>query len=394
MQRALFTAIIALSITALTACTTKKDETLSLWLAHSEMARTPDPNNLDFQPAPKWDYSSSVELLAMLKVAEKYDDEPLLNYVYQWADTMISPEGQIRGYDPEKYNIDHLCPGKLLLRLYAKTDDERFMNAASRLMEQVENHPRTQEGGLWHKKVYPHQMWLDGLYMGAPFIAEYAQLRNIDVAEDMVHQFLLVGQHTYDDSTHLFRHAWDESKSMFWADSLTGQSQHAWGRANGWYMMGMVDVLEFIPEGTVGRDSLLNIFNHLSKSLLNFRDKQSGMWFQVLDSPLREGNFVESSCSAMFIYAMLKGARLGYLPPEYREIAEEAFGQFVTTFIKQEKSDDGKDLLSVKQCCAVAGLGGKDMRDGTFDYYINEKIRDNDPKTIGPFLLACLELDL
>lgn len=381
----------------LNSCEEYDEQPLSLWMAHSEMVRVPNATHLDFRNGPKWDYSSSLELLAMLKAAERYDDAELRNYVMQWADTMIAPNGDIRGYDPEKYNIDHVCPGKLLLMLSNLTGEQRFMTAAGHLMKQMETHPRTEEGGFWHKKVYPHQMWLDGLYMGAPFIAQYGQLNNVDVAEDMVRQFLIVGRHTYDDSTHLYRHAWDESHQMFWADSITGCSQHAWGRANGWYMMAMTDILEFIPEQTAGRDSLLNILNGLAKSLLDYRDPKTGMWFQVLDSPKREGNYVESSCSSMFIYSMLKGARLGYLPAEFSEIGSECFKQFVNTFVKEDETGmtvGGKPAIRVTQCCAVAGLGGKDMRDGTFDYYIKEPIRDNDAKTVGPFILACLEMNM
>lgn len=383
----LATAAVAL----LAACNTSHggEMSLSTLLAHSEMARVPDPVNLDFQKVPKWDYSAATECLGMLKVAETYGDAELMAYVRQWADTMVADNGDIRGYNPEKYNIDHLCPGKLLIRLHQVTGEQKYMTAASHLMKQFETHPRTSEGGLWHKKVYPHQMWLDGLYMGAPFIAEYGQLTNTDVAADMASQFIIVGHHTFDDSTRLYRHAWDESREMFWADSVTGCSKHAWGRANGWYMMGMVDALEFIPEGTEGRDSVISILAGLVDAIQNYRDPKTGMWYQVLDQPGREGNYVEATCSAMFVYSMLKAARMGYIPYSYREVAEEAFHQFCRTFLKKEG-----ELLSITTCCAVAGLGGKDMRDGTFDYYIHEPVRDNDPKAIGPFLLACCEMEL
>ena len=388
MKKLLTIALVVATLMGVTSCV-KDDKNISVWLAHSEMKRNPNPMTLDFQTKPKWDYSAATELLGFMKVAEKYSDDELRSYARSWADSMVNGQGVIRGYKPTTHTIDHLCPGKLLLRLYNTTGDERYMTAATSLMEQVKTHPRTSEGGLWHKAVYENQMWLDGLYMGAPFIAEYAQLKELDMSEDMVRQYLIVGKHTYDDSTRLYRHAWDEAHSQFWADTLTGRSQHAWGRANGWYMMGLVDVLEFIPEGTVGRDSLIARLQGLAEALLDYRDKKTGMWFQVLDCPEREGNFVESSCSAMFIYSMLKGVRLGYLPAKFRDVAEMAFKQFVMTFLKENENDG---TLSVTQCCAVAGLGGKDMRDGSFDYYIHEKVRDNDPKTIGPFLMACVEL--
>lgn len=368
---------------------TPVQEKLSVQMARSEMKRVPNTLNLDFRTTPKWNYSAGLELYSFLQTAEKYGDKEMFKYVYSYVDTMVQADGSIYNYKPEEYNIDHVNAGKLLFSIYDITQEERFEKASTLLRSQMLTHPRTTEGGWWHKKVYPHQMWLDGLYMGAPFVAEYGKRNGEDVFEDVVKQFLIVGKHTYDDSTHLYRHAWDEAKEQFWADPTTGCSQHAWGRANGWFMMAMVDVLAIVPEGTVGRDSLLNMFRGLSETLLDYRDEKTGMWYQVLDSPKREGNFVESSCSAMFTYAYLKGSRLGLLDSKFDNIGRETFDKFVSRFVKT--NEDG--TISVTDCCAVAGLGGKNKRDGSFDYYIHEPIRDNDPKTIGPFVLSCLELD-
>ncbi len=370
-------------------CTSSDGKPLSIRIAESEMARVPNTLNLDFRTSPKWNYSTGLELFAFQQVAEKYNDRPIFDYVYSYVDTMINADGTIFGYRPDEYNIDHVNAGKLLFHIFDQTGEERFRKATELLREQMKTHPRTAEGGFWHKKVYENQMWLDGLYMGAPFVAQFGSRNGEDVAADMVNQFLVVGRHTYDDSTHLYRHAWDESCSMFWADKKTGRSQHAWGRANGWYMMAMTDILEFIPAGTEGRDELVNRLQSLAEALLDYRDEQTGMWFQVLDSPKREGNYLESSCSSMFIYSFLKGARLGYLDEKFAEIGREAFEQFKARFVRE--NEDG--TVSLTDCCAVAGLGGKDMRDGTFNYYINEPSRDNDPKTVGPFVMACLEME-
>lgn len=362
---------------------------LSIRMAHSEMKRVPNTVNLDFRTSPKWNYSAGLELYSFLQVAQRYNDKALFAYVYSYVDTMIHNDGTIYKYDPQEYNIDHVNAGKLLFGMYDITHEQRFKKASELLRSQMLTHPRTTEGGWWHKNVYAHQMWLDGLYMGAPFIAEYGKRNDEDVAEDVVKQFLIVGKHTYDADTRLYRHAWDESLKQFWADPVTGCSRHAWGRANGWFMMAMVDVLALVPEQTAGRDSLLSMFRTLSETLLEYRDEASGMWYQVLDSPEREGNYVESSCSAMFTYAFLKGSRLGLLDEKFKSIGRECFDKFVKRFVKE--NEDG--TISVTDCCAVAGLGGKNMRDGSFDYYINEPIRDNDPKTIGPFVLSCLELN-
>ncbi len=385
------------SLCLLSACAGKQQSTttdesntpLSVQMARSEMKRVPNTTNLDFRTKARWNYSTGLELYAFQQVAERYNDREIYNYVYSYVDTMILGDGSIYNYEVEEYNIDNVNAGKLLFKIYDQSGEERFKKAADLLRSQMKTQPRTSEGGFWHKNIYEHQMWLDGLYMGAPFIAEYGKRTGEDVAEDMMNQFLIVAKHTYDDSTKLYRHAWDEQHKMFWADPETGRSQHAWGRADGWFMMAMVDILEFIPDGTKGRDQVLDILQNLAASVLNYRDSATGMWFQVLDQPGREGNYVESSCSAMFICSMLKGARLGYLDQSYAEIGREAFDQYVKTFVKE--NEDG--TISVTKGCAVAGLGGKNMRDGSFDYYINEPVRDNDPKSIGPFVMACLEVE-
>ncbi|MGV8826884.1 MAG: glycoside hydrolase family 88/105 protein [Breznakibacter sp.] len=389
MKKYFLNVVVGMLVLSVFGCATTKVKPLSVKLAESEMARVPNPVNLDFRTSLSWNYSTGLELYSFLKIYEKYGVQPVYDYVKAYADTMIHADGSIYGYEVEEYNIDHVNAGKLLFHLYDKTKDERYRKAADLLRSQMDTHPRTSEGGYWHKNVYPHQMWLDGLYMGAPFVAEYAQRFNRPSDfEDMVNQFLIVARHTYDPATKLYRHGWDESRQMHWADSISGQSQHAWGRACGWFMMGMVDILEFIPQETNGREALVEIFAGLAETLLEYRDPQSGVWYQVIDSPGREGNYLESSCSSMFAYAFLKGARLGYLPAKFKQEGEAAYRAVVKSFIKTNA--DG--TVSLTDGCAVAGLGGKNMRDGSFEYYIGEPVRDNDPKAIGPFIMAALEM--
>lgn len=389
MKKQFLNVVVGMLVLSVFGCAKTKEKPLSVRLAESEMARVPNPVNLDFRTKLSWNYSTGLELYSFLKIYEKYGDQSVYDYVKAYADTMIHADGSIYGYEVAEYNIDHVNAGKLLFHLYDKTKDERYRKAADLLRSQMDTHPRTSEGGYWHKNVYPHQMWLDGLYMGAPFVAEYAQRFNRPSDfEDMVNQFLIVARHTYDPATKLYRHGWDESRQMHWADSITGQSQHAWGRACGWFMMGMVDILEFIPQETKGREALVEIFAGLAESLLEYRDPQSGVWYQVIDSPGREGNYLESSCSSMFAYAFLKGARLGYLPAKFKQEGESAYHAVVKNFIKTH--EDG--TVSLTDGCAVAGLGGKNMRDGSFGYYIGEPVRDNDPKAIGPFIMAALEM--
>ncbi len=387
MKKIIIPLIVTLSILVSACCTPTKKAPLSVQFAQSEMKRVPNPTNLDFRTKLSWNYSTGLELYSFLKIYEQYGVESIYDYVKAYADTMINADGSIYGYDVDEYNIDHVNAGKLLFHLMDKTGDERYRKAADLLRSQMDTHPRTNEGGYWHKNVYPHQMWLDGLYMGAPFVAEYASRFNrAEDFEDMMNQFIIVGQHTYDPATKLYRHGWDESRQMPWADPETGQSRHAWGRACGWYMMGMVDILEFIPAGTKGRDEVLKIFNDLAENILNYRDTETGVWFQVLDSPGRSGNYLESSCSSMFAYAFLKGAKMGYLPEKFQAEGENAYNAVVKNFIRID--EDGS--VNLTDGCAVAGLGGKNMRDGSFEYYISEPVRDNDPKAIGPFIMAAL----
>lgn len=283
-------------------------------------------------------------------------------------------------------------PGNALFVLYEKTGDDRWMTAMQTLRDQLKDHPRTSEGGFWHKQTYPHQMWLDGLYMAQPFYAHYASLYDDpedrdSIYRDVINHFLTVARHTYDTATGLYRHAWDESRQMFWSDPATGQSDHAWGRALGWYTMGIVDVLDYIPAETEGRDSLIAVLQDIYKVLPDFADPATGMWYQVLDCPGREGNYLEATCSAMFSYSLLKGVRMGYLPPDLKDWAKSTYEGFTDYFLYT----DGQGLPAIKDCCEVAGLGGKDNRSGDYDYYINEKRRSNDPKGVGPYIKASLE---
>ncbi len=368
---------------------------LSVRVVESEMARCPEPAQLDFMEGRlKWNYTTGLELRAFLDVSERYGLDGVFHYVEKWYDDIISEDGSIKTYKLENYSTDHICPGATLFRLYDRTGKEKYRRAMDTLRRQLSLQPRTPEGGFWHKKVYPGQMWLDGLYMAQPFYAQYTALYGPEDTraacfEDIVQNFLIVAEHTYDPVTGLYRHAWDSSRKMFWCDPATGQSAHAWGRALGWYCMAIVDALPFIPEDTPGRDGVTAILQGIYEVLPRYADPATGMWYQVLDRPGEEGNYVEASCSAMFTYAMLKGIRLGYLPASMKDYAAATYGKLVQTFVRE----DGDGTLSLTRCCAVAGLGGKEMRSGTYDYYIHEAVRDNDPKGIGPLIWAALETE-
>jgi unsaturated rhamnogalacturonyl hydrolase len=324
----------------------------------------------------------------MLKMWKHTGDEKYYNYVEQWADTLISDDGSIHLYHVETYNIDYINSGKVLFDVYHQTKNEKYRKAMDLLVNQMKYHPRTLEGGYWHKLIYQHQIWLDGLYMASPFLAQYGQTFNKpEWIDEAVKQFTICQKNTYDSKTGLYHHAWDESKSQRWANPETGHSPNFWGRSIGWWYMAMVDVLDFIPENHPGRTSIIGWIQGLAETLPKYQDK-NGLWYQVLDQPTREGNYPEASVTTQFMYSYAKAVNKGYLDKKYREVAEKAFNG-----LKKELLIENPDgTLTLTRCCQVGGLGGNPYRDGSFEYYINEKIRDNDAKATGPLIMGLLEL--
>lgn len=375
--------------------TQEQGRPLSVRMALSEMERWPTGAYIDFMEGRlKWNYTTGFELNSMLDVHDRYGYPQMQQYAFEWADAIIDEKGAITTYKTENYNLDHIRPGGILFRLYERTGEVKFRRAMRLLRAQLAAQPRTADGGFWHKQIYPHQMWLDGLFMASPWYAEYASRfekgdERAASMKDVAHQFAVVASHTYDPATKLYRHAWDESRGMFWADPETGQSAHAWGRALGWYVMGIVDALDWLPRNTPGRDRMIEILQGIYRELPDWADPETGMWYQVLDQPTREGNYLEATASAMFSYALLKGVRQGSLPKELLPYAFATYENLVKTFIREDP--DG--TISLEKCCAVAGLGGKEMRNGTFEYYISEPVRDNDPKGVGAFIRASLEYE-
>lgn len=356
--------------------------------ADSEMKRFPQAWQLDHGKRLYFGYSQGVGCTAMLKVWKKTNDRKYLDYVVNWADTVINDKGEIHLYKVESYNIDYINSGKVLFDVYQQTGDEKYKLAMDRLAAQMKMHPRTLEGAFWHKLIYQHQIWLDGLYMGSPFLAQYAVTFNQpDIMEDVISQFLICARHTYDVKTGLYYHAWDESKKQRWANKETGQSPNFWGRAMGWWFMALVDVLDFVPANHPQRGELIKMINGLAETLPKYQDK-TGLWYQVLDKGYKSGNYLEASVSSMFMYSYAKAVNKGYIDEKYREIAEKAYDGLMNTLIVK----NANGTLTLTKCCAVSGLGGNPYRDGSFGYYVSERIRDNDAKATGPFIMGCLEL--
>ena len=395
---------LILLLCALTACGTVAEAPMSLKVVRSEMKRNPEASYIDGQEGNlKWNYTTGLELKAFMDVYEisrqarndKYGvrKDKILEYVDAWYDAIIDETGTIYKYKRSNYSTDHICPGRTLFQLYDITGKEKYRMAMDTLYRQIQEQPRTPEGGFWHKKIYPNQMWLDGLYMAQPFYAEYTK-RYVDDSlkeanyKDIALQFRTVYEHTYDPATGLLRHAWDSSHEMFWCDKTTGQSEHAWGRAMGWYAMALVDVAEILPEGEP-RNEIIDLLNKVMDSIMDYNEMSSFMWYQVLDCPGRSGNYLESTCSAMFVYTLLKGTRLGLLKNFTADDARRFYTKMLQCFVRLDKDN----IINLTQCCEVAGLGGKQNRSGTFEYYINEPVRSNDPKGIGPLIWAALEIE-
>jgi len=317
-------------------------------------------------------------------------DRRYFEYVKAYYDHHVDSSGQIPEYRLSEYNIDRINPGKPLFRLYRETGDERYLKAIHLLRSQMKTHPRTSEGGFWHKAIYPHQMWLDGIYMASPFLAEYAATFNEpDLFDDVANQVLLMEKRARDPKTGLLHHGWDESRSQRWADPETGLSPHFWGRSMGWYAMALVDILDFFPAGHPKQPELLAVLNRLAEAVVSVQDGATGLWYQVMDMGGREGNYTESSASSMLVYALAKAAGKGYLPPSYMEAARRGYQGILDHFIEV----DADGLVNIHRACAVAGLGGDPYRDGSYEYYIKERIRSNDPKAVGPFILASLQME-
>ncbi|MCB0567203.1 MAG: glycoside hydrolase family 88 protein [Phaeodactylibacter sp.] len=359
-------------------------------MALSIMKRCPEAWMNDFSEEPRWSYTHGLVMLSIQKTWEAAHKDIYFDYAKSYADTMILADGAIRDYQIDEFNIDHINPGRFLFLLYEKTGQNKYRKALATLKRQLDWQPRNKDGGFWHKLRYPWQMWLDGLYMGSPFYSEYASRYNEpERFDDIANQFILMEKHARDPQTGLLYHGWDQSKVQRWSDPETGLSPHFWGRAVGWYAMAVVDVLDFFPENHAQRNELIAILNRTLDAVAKVQDEETGLWYQVLDQGNREGNYLESTASCMFAYAMIKGVNEGYLDNRFRAIAEKSYAGILKHFIKVD--DTGE--VHLEKCCAVAGLGGNPYRDGSYEYYISEPVRDNDPKGMGPFILASLEFE-
>ena len=391
------------------------------WMTYSEMQRTPQSYLLDFSNHPKWSYVMGIELEGMLDTYLKYGDQKILDYCKLYTDTMIDANGVIRGFNLLDYNLDNIRTGHFVTRMYQQQPEEKNLKALQTLMKQLQNQPRTVADKVyWHKAIYAYQVWLDGIFMGLPFRCLTAPITTSakdkkkgaveKIYDDAVNQLLTTYNRTLDPKTGLNRHAYDENRNMFWADKTTGLSQHCWGRAQGWFTMALIEVLDALPENYARRSEVIDLLKKDLDAVIKWQDKRTGVWYQVMDQPGRKGNYLESTCSSMFAYALLKAYRKGYLGTKYREAGIKAYRGIINNFIRI----NADKTLSLTQCCSVAGLGPgispeveaalkkinpkakakeNKRRDGSYDYYLSEQIRENDAKGVGPFIWASLEME-
>jgi unsaturated rhamnogalacturonyl hydrolase len=367
-----------------------QDRPWSVRVADSVMTRWKDyPGEVPGRP-PRWSYEQGVVLKGIEQVWNASHDAKYFNYIQQTMDHYVNEDGTIRTYSVREFNLDNIQLGRMVLFLYKVTSQAKYRKAADLLREQLRKHPRTSEGGFWHKQIYPSQMWLDGLYMAEPFYAEYAATFHEDAAfDDIAKQFILIERHTRDPKTGLLYHGWDESRKQRWADPATGHSPNFWGRAIGWYAMALVDTLDYFPQNHPRRTDLIAILKRLAPAVAKYQDDKSGLWYEVVDQPGAKGNYLESSAAAMFVYAFAKGAHKTYLPASYLRLAEKGYRGMLDQFIET----DSNGLVDFKGTVSVAGLGGNPYRDGSYEYYLSEKVVTNDPKGVGALLLSLAEIE-
>lgn len=338
----------------------------------------------------KWTYDQGVLLQGIEGLWKATAEKKYFNYIQTSMDFFVSGNGDIRTYKYNDFTLDNIAPGRALLFLYNVTNKEKYLKAAQILRRQLAEQPRTREGGFWHKKIYPYQMWLDGLYMAEPFYGEYAGIFHEDsIFNDIARQFKLMQKYAVDKKTGLLYHGYDESRRQKWADKATGHSPNFWARAMGWYGMGLVDALETFPAKHPQKHSLIEILNGFAKAIAKVQDAKTGLWWDVLDKPNKEKNYLEASASCMFVYTLAKGVRLGYLPQSYLSVAKKGYAGILKNFIKEENGQ-----TNLYGTVSVSGLGGKPYRNGSYEYYTSEKLVVNDPKGIGAFILAANEMEL
>ncbi len=336
-----------------------------------------------------WDYIDGIMIMSLLELYKVTKTQKYLEFSDRYIGHRVNDDGTIQGYKKDEFNLDHINEGKNLFILYDLTGKEKYAKATQNIYQQILEMPRTKEGNFWHKKIYPNQVWLDGLYMALPYYMEYEKrFNNKKNYGDIYTQFFNVEKNLKDTVTGLYYHAYDSEKRMFWADPKTGLSKNFWLRSLGWFSMALLDTLTLADADTSEYQHLLKMYKDLIDSILSYQSPE-GMWYQVPNFPDREKNYLETSDSSIMAYCLMKGARLGFLPKEYSEYGVKAFRGICDKYLTNV---DGK--MGLGGICLVAGLGPETnrRRDGTYEYYMSETVVKDDAKGTAPFLLAYAEI--
>ncbi|MDE5721162.1 MAG: glycoside hydrolase family 88 protein [Clostridia bacterium] len=338
-----------------------------------------------------WNYIDGCMMTSLYSIYRQTGKKSYLEFIDKFVDYYVSEDGSIRGYELETYNVDNINEGRVLFDLYRETKKEKYKKAIELLYFQLKTQPRTALGNFWHKKIYPEQVWLDGLYMAQVFYTRYeTEFNGGKNYADIVKQFQNVYDNMYDKQKRLYYHGWDYSKTAFWADKNTGLSKSFWLRSVGWYTVGLVDAISyFSDEAKEYKAQLIKIFRDTIEGLERYIDPDKKMFWQVVDMGGKKGNYLEASGSAMIAYAMMKGARLGFVDKKFAHLGEQVFNGICREYLTEK---DGK--LNLGGICLMAGLGPESnrKRDGTFEYYISEPVVENDAKGTGPFVMAYTEI--
>ena len=335
-----------------------------------------------------WNYIDGCMITSLLNLYKITGDKKYLEFSDNFIDYYVFDDGSIRGFKKDTYNIDNINEGRVLFDLYKYTGKEKYRLAIETLYDQLKDHPRTKEGNFFHKAIYNNQIWLDGLYMGQPFYTLYAKHYDESKIDDIISQFNNVFSIMFDKEKELYYHGYDSSRVAFWCDKETGLSKNFWLRSIGWYTVALIDVYDFLEDDS-RKEQIAYIFQRTIKGVLRYLDKDANMFYQVVDQVGRDGNYLETSGSAMIAYAILKGVRLSVLNKELLETGLKIFQGICDKYLSEENGE-----LNLGGICLVAGLGPENnlRRDGSYEYYISEPIVNNDAKGVGPLIMAYTEV--
>lgn len=332
-------------------------------------------------PPDRFHYHQGVFLSGMEKYWKITGEESYFSYIKRWVDSQVLADGSIINFKPDE--LDDIQPGVLLFNLYEQTGDERYKKALYNLVPLLESWRTNPSGGFWHKGHYPNQMWLDGLYMAGPIAVQFGKtFGESDYFDLMTYQAILMEEHTKDPNTGLLYHGWDETKAAAWADPETGLAPEFWGRAIGWYPVALLEMFEYLPEYHKDKDKLTSILQDLLIALTKYQDADTGLWYQVIDKGDRPDNWLENSCTALYVHAIAKAVRFGYLDAQYLSYAWKGYQGVIDTL----KSDDNGNVI-IGQICIGTGIGD-------YAHYIARPTSENDLHGAGAFILMCVEMSL